>query len=160
MMHVAAGGRFAILTPSFRGDLERCRLLCASIDAFVDNLSAHYLLVEDRDLAVFKPLAGPRRRIIAESELFPSWLRSLPDPLSLGRRRVWTSPKALARGLAPLRGWHTQQLRKIAAPLVVDENVLLFADSDVVFLGPTTWPTRSPSAACGSTAGRPASPRA
>jgi hypothetical protein len=128
--------RFAIITPSYRGDIERCRLLCASIDAFVSDLSAHYLLVEDRDVAMFRSLAGPRRVIVAESELFPPWLKSLPDPLNLGRRRVWTGPGAIARGLGPLRGWHTQQLRKLAAPMLVTEDVLLFADSDVIFLKP------------------------
>jgi hypothetical protein len=128
--------RHAIITPSFRGDLDRCKLLCASIDAFVSELSTHYLLVEDRDVLLFRPLEGPRRRIIAESQLFPSWLKSIPDPTSFGRRRIWTSPGALARGLAPLRGWHTQQLRKIAAPALIDEEVLLYADSDVIMLKP------------------------
>jgi hypothetical protein len=128
--------RFAIVTPSYRGDLDRCRLLCASIDAFVSDMSTHYLLVEDRDLALFRPLLGPRRRIVAESELFPNWLRSFPDPLSFGRRRIWTGAGAIARGLGPLRGWHTQQLRKMAVPRLVDEDVLLFADSDVIFLRP------------------------
>jgi hypothetical protein len=127
---------FAIATPSYRGDLERCRLLCASVDHFVSDLSMHYLLVEDRDVALFSDLAGPKRRIIAESELFPRWLTSWPDPLSLGRRRMWSGAGALLRGLAPLRGWHTQQLRKLALPRHVPEEVLLYADSDAIFLKP------------------------
>lgn len=128
--------RYAIVTPTYRGDLERCRLLCASIDALVSNLSTHYLLVEDHDLALFRPFAGPRRRVIAESELLPAWLKAWPDPFVLGRRRVWTGPGALARGVMPLRGWHTQQLRKLALPRLVDEDVLLFADADVIMLRP------------------------
>jgi hypothetical protein len=133
---MTSSGQFAIATASYRGDLERCRLLCASIDHFVSGLSTHYLLVEDRDVALFSALAGPRRRVIAESELFPRWLQSWPDPLSLGRRRVWTGAGALRRGLAPLRGWHTQQLRKLALPRHVAEDVLFYADSDAVFLKP------------------------
>jgi hypothetical protein len=128
--------RFAMATPSYRGDLERCRLLCASIDHFVSNLSMHYLLVEDRDVALFSELVGPKRRIIAESEMFPDWLTSWPDPLSFGRRRVWSGLGALRRGLVPLRGWHTQQLRKLALPRHADEDVLLYADSDAIFLKP------------------------
>lgn len=131
-----SGTGHAIVTPSYRGDIERCRLLCASIDAFVSRLSTHYLLVEDADVALFSSLAGPRRRVVAESELLPGWLRAWPDPLSLGRRRVWTGVGALARGIGPLRGWHTQQLRKLALPRLVDEEVLLFADADVIFLRP------------------------
>lgn len=125
---------FAIATPSYAGDVERCRLLCASIDRFVTGHAAHYLLVEDADVALFRPLEGPRRRVIAESELLPAWLKSWPDPLSLGRRRVWTGARALLRGIPPLRGWHAQQLRKFALPLKSDEDVVLFADSDMLFL--------------------------
>ncbi len=127
---------YALLTPSFRGDLDRCRLLCASIDRFVTGFQVHYLLVDDRDVALFKPFESATRRIIAEGDLLPSWLRSWPDPLSRGRRRVWTGPGALARGVLPLRGWHIQQLLKMTAPTVIDEDILLYADSDVVFLKP------------------------
>lgn len=126
--------RFAIATPSYGADLERCKLLCASVDRFVTSLSTHYLLVEDRDVASFAPLSGPKRRIIAESEIFPAWLRARSDPFSLGKRRVWTGIGALARRVPPLRGWHTQQLRKLALPLAAPEDVILHADSDALFL--------------------------
>ncbi len=127
---------FAIATPSYAVDLQRCILLCASIDRYVSGHRMHYLLVEDRDAALFRHLEGPKRRIIIESQLLPSWLTSWPDPLSFGRRRVWTGAGALARRVPPLRGWHAQQLRKLALPLLVGEDVLLFADSDVIFLKP------------------------
>lgn len=127
---------FAIATPSYAGDVERCRLLCASIDRFVTGHAAHYLLVEDRDVPLFRDLEGPRRRVISESALLPRWLKSRPDPLSLGRRRVWTGARALLKGVPPLRGWHAQQLRKFALPLISDEDVVLFADSDMLFLRP------------------------
>ncbi len=128
--------RFAIVTPSFRGDAERCRLLCASIDRFVSGLATHYLLVEDRDVASFKDLIGPKRRVIAESELFPRWMTSWPDPFTAGKRRIWTGAGAIARGLKPLRGWHAQQLRKLALPGLVPEEILMYADSDAIFLRP------------------------
>lgn len=127
---------YAIATPSYAGDYERCRLLCASIDRFVGGHDMHYLLVEDKDLALFRPLEGSRRRVIAEAELLPPWLKSWPDPLTFGRRRLWTGPGALRRGVPPLRGWHAQQLRKLALPLKSGEDVVLFADSDMIFLRP------------------------
>jgi hypothetical protein len=96
----------------------------------------HYLLVEDRDVPLFKDLEGPRRRILPESQLLPGWLRPWPDPLSLGRRRLWTGLRALARRLPPLRGWHAQQLRKFAVARVCPEDVFLFADSDMLFVRP------------------------
>ena len=127
---------YAIATPSYAGDVERCRLLCASIDRFVTGHAVHYLLVDDRDVPLFRDLEGPCRRVIPESALLPRWLRSRPDPLSLGRRRVWTGARALLKGVPPLRGWHAQQLRKFALPLISDEDVVLFADSDMLFLRP------------------------
>lgn len=127
---------YAIATPSYSGDFERCRLLCDSIDRFVSGHAVHYLLVEDRDVGLFRPLEGPRRRVVAEADLLPSWLRSWPDPSSAGRRRVWTGLGALRRGLPPMRGWHAQQLRKLALPLKCGEEVVLFADSDMIFLRP------------------------
>ena len=123
---------YAIATPSYAGDVERCRLLCASIDRFVTGHATHYLLVEDGDVPLFADLEGPRRQVIAESELLPSWLKPRPDPLSLGRRRVWTGARALLKGVPPLRGWHAQQLRKLALPLKSEEDVVLFADSDML----------------------------
>lgn len=125
---------YAIATPSYSGDVERCRLLCASIDRFVTGHTAHYLLVNDADVALFAPLAGPRRRVLSQSALLPSWLKSWPDPLSLGRRRVWTGVRALWRGVPPLRGWHVQQLLKFAFARSCSEDVVLFVDSDVMFL--------------------------
>ncbi len=127
---------YALATPSYSGDIERCRLLCTSIDRFVSGHAMHYLLVEDRDVPLFRDLEGPRRRILRESQLLPGWLKSLPDPLSLGKRRIWTGIGALARGLPPLRGWHAQQLRKFALAEIAAEDVLLFADSDMLFVRP------------------------
>lgn len=36
----------------------------------------------------------------------------------------------------PLRGWHSQQLRKLALPGTVDDDIFLMADSDALFLRP------------------------
>ncbi|SJZ98080.1 DUF6492 family protein [Consotaella salsifontis] len=119
----------ALVTSSYRGDLARCRLLCESIDRHVTGHSCHYILVEAADVALFKPLEGPRRRIVDERELLPWWLRAFPDPLSFGRRRIWLSPKG-----PPLRGWHVQQLRRLAFAALMDEVGMISIDSDVVFV--------------------------
>ncbi|KQT54084.1 hypothetical protein ASG43_00125 [Aureimonas sp. Leaf454] len=119
----------AIVTPSYSGDFERCRLLCESIDRRVTGYTDHYILVEKGDLDLFEALAGPRRRIVDERSILPAWLTVVPDPLSLGRRRLWLSPYGL-----PLRGWHVQQLRKIAMAALLDEDAVLFCDSDTVFV--------------------------
>src|SRR4029077_16823877 len=48
----------ALLTPTYARDLEICRLLCESVDRHVKSFSRHYLLVPDRDVALFAPLAS------------------------------------------------------------------------------------------------------
>ena len=121
----------AIVTASYRGDFERCRLLCDSIDERVTGITRHVILVEAADLALFSTLAGPKREIVSERDLLPAWLRPFPDPLTLGRRRIWLSPKG-----PPLRGWHVQQLRRIAIAAILPETVMINCDSDVVFIKP------------------------
>ena len=119
----------ALVTASYRGDLERCRLLCESIDARVSGHARHVILVEAADLPLFRPLAGPRREIVSERDLLPAWLRAFPDPSTFGRRRLWLSPFG-----PPLRGWHVQQLRRIAIGTMLDERAMVSLDSDVVFV--------------------------
>jgi hypothetical protein len=121
----------AIVTASYAPDFERCRLLCETIDRFVSGMSRHYILVEDRDVELFRALEGPRRIVVGERDLLPAWLRPYGDPLSGFRRRIWLSLRT-----QPLRGWHVQQLRRIAIAAHAAEPVLVYCDSDVAFLKP------------------------
>lgn len=121
----------AVMTASYSVDFDRCALLCESMDRFMQGDWHHHLLVDRSDVALFKRLEGPRRSVVSEAELFPVWLRSFPDPVSLGRRRIWLSPFSL-----PLRGWHAQQLRRLAMARHVDADALLSIDSDVVLVRP------------------------
>lgn len=128
----------ALVTASYLPDLERCRLLCETIDKHVSGHSHHYLLVASNDVASFRALEGPRRTVVDERDLLPGWLRSFPDPLSRFRKRIWLSFRTM-----PLRGWHVQQLRRIAIAGHIGEDGLIFCDSDVAFLRPfdcaTIW---------------------
>lgn len=119
----------AIVTASYAPDFERCRALCQSMDRHVTGYTVHYLLVESADVALFKALEGPKRRVVDERELLPRWLRAYPDPFSLGRRRIWLSLKT-----PPLRGWHTQQLRRMAIAQHRDEDAFFYCDSDTIFV--------------------------
>ncbi|WP_457152702.1 DUF6492 family protein [Mesorhizobium sp. P5_C1] len=121
----------AIVTASYAPDFERCRLLCETLDRHVSGAAHHYILVEHRDIKLFRQLENDRRSIVDERELLPRWLHAFDDPLSLFRRRVWLSLKT-----QPLRGWHVQQLRRIAIAAHASEDVLIFCDSDVAFLKP------------------------
>lgn len=119
----------AIVTASYAPDLERCRLLCETIDARVTGFTRHYILVEHSDVALFRQFEGPNRTVVDERDLLPGWLRSFRDPTSRFRRRIWLSARTM-----PLRGWHVQQLRRIGIALHAPEEAFVYCDSDVAFV--------------------------
>ncbi len=121
----------ALVTASYSADLERCRLLCETVDRFVTGHDHHYLLVANNDVTLFRQLEGSRRTVVSEGDILPGWLHDLPDPMSRFRRRIWLSTRT-----APLRGWHVQQLRRIAIAGHVSEGALVYCDSDVAFVRP------------------------
>ena len=100
----------AVVTASYAPDFERCRLLCETLDRHVSGAAHHYILVEHRDVALFRQLETDRRTVVDERDLLPRWLRAFDDPLSLFRRRVWLSLKT-----QPLRGWHAAVVGLFAA---------------------------------------------
>jgi hypothetical protein len=119
----------SLITPSYHADLERCELLCETVDRYVTGYDTHYIVVGDEDQALFEPLAGPGRRIVASSSLLPPLM---PLPKWRGRR-YWWSPQIRL----PVYGWHLQQLRKYAMAAAQDSDRVIFADSDCVFCKPT-----------------------
>lgn len=126
---VARARRTALVTASYAADFERCRLLCETVDRHVTGATRHLLLVSDPDVALFQQLEGPHREVVGEGDILPAWLHDMPDPLSGFSRRIWLSTR-----VPPLRGWHVQQLRRIAIAGHVDEDALFFCDSDTAFL--------------------------
>ncbi|APX68142.1 hypothetical protein BKD03_01285 [Brucella sp. 09RB8471] len=121
----------ALVTASWDQDFDRCKLLCETVDKYTTGFTKHYILVESKDVALFRQLESSRRIIIDERDLLPSWLHAFWDPTHLWRRRIWLSLKT-----KPLRGWHVQQLRRIALAGIVEEDAFFYTDSDVVFLRP------------------------
>lgn len=121
----------ALVTASYAPDFERCRLLCETVDRHVTGLDRHYLLVAGHDVARFRALESAGRVVVDERDLLPGWIRPVRDPTSLFRRYVWLSLRT-----PPLRGWHVQQLRRMALAAFAGEETLVFVDSDVVFVRP------------------------
>lgn len=121
----------AIVTASYAPDFERCRLLCETMDANLSGFQKHYILVEHRDVPLFSSLESDRRVVVDERDLLPGWLKPFWDPISLFRRRIWLSSRSV-----PLRGWHVQQLRRIAIAFHVEQDGLFYCDSDVAFVKP------------------------
>ena len=118
--------RFAIVTPSYYVDLEHCRWLCETVDRYVPEHVAHVLIVDRADLHLFASLASRRRRVVTKEEVLAGRFVQVPFA-----RRWWIGPRGL-----PVRGWILQQLTKLCAHEVVDEQVLLFVDSGAFFVRP------------------------
>ncbi len=127
-----------IVTLSFRGDLEVCRLLCASVDRYASDAFVHSLYVPAADMPLFANLAAERRRIATQESLLPRWFWKVPLPsphwrarLFLPRRNVYLTPFSL-----PVRGWIAQQIMKIAAALASEREIVAFLDSDNALVRP------------------------
>ncbi len=117
---------FAIITASFAPDFERCALLVRSIQEYISPASRHYLIVDQRDLPLFRELSGPGVEIMTVESVLPGWIRRLP-----GSNRWWLSLKT-----PPVRNWILQQSVKLAIGRLIPEDVLVFVDSDVTFIRP------------------------
>ena len=115
-----------VVTPSYRGDLERCAALCASFDAFADPEFHHQVIVPRRDLARFRGLANGRREVLCVEEVLPASAFRLP-----GRKERWLLAHRYRR-----TGWLLQQLIKVEAGRADGVDAVVFADSDIVFVRP------------------------
>jgi hypothetical protein len=120
-----------LITPTYSHDLERCALLCESVDRYVTSFARHYLIVPDEELPLFADFNGGRRIVVPLSDLLPAWLRLLPRFIRRSNRRYWWSLRA-----KPVSGWYVQQFAKIAMASIVPETVSCVLDSDVVFFRP------------------------
>jgi hypothetical protein len=131
LMNHSAMKKVALITPSFRKDLERCALLCDSIDRHLSCYERHYIIVNDDDLQLFAKFNGLHRVVMPATPLLPRWLKPVPSWLSRKGRRVWWSFRS-----KPVHGWHIQQILKIAAGLQLPEQRFCLIDSDNVFTRP------------------------
>lgn len=121
--------RIALITPTYRGDLEQFELLCESIDLRLSGYERHYVIVNDDDMPLFAKFAAGRRIVIPCSRFLPRWLRLVPPFLLRNGRRVWWSFRS-----RPVHGWHIQQIIKIAAALELPQQRFCLIDSDNVMI--------------------------
>jgi hypothetical protein len=117
---------YALVTPSFSKDFERCALLIESVERFVAPHVRHYLVIDRRDVPLFTPFASARTKILVVEDIVPKWVMRVP-----GIRRFWLSLRT-----RPVKNWILQQMVKIAIPERITEDVLLYTDSDVFFVDP------------------------
>lgn len=121
-----SGLTYAIVTPSYWKDLDRCALLIESIEKWVARDIPHYLIIARKDVPLFKPLLRSRSVLIVVEDIIPSWLFRMP-----GVRHFWFSLRT-----RPVKNWILQQIVKLSVPGILTEDVLLYADSDMFFVAP------------------------
>jgi hypothetical protein len=112
------------VTCSYRPDFERCARLCASINKFVSTRVVQFLIVPDRDRALFAHLESTSRTIISIEDVLPAGFIQLPL-----LDKWW-----LDNGMWPVRGWIMQQITKLCADVVTNCENIVFVDSDIEFI--------------------------
>lgn len=122
---------FAFITPSYAPDFQRCKLLCWSIKQFVSVPVKHYIVVDKKDLDLFQQLADVNTIILSKEEILPTWIKRIPF---FDKKNIWLNLRGYKSGNWLLRGWLVQQIVKLAAAQYVDQEVLIFIDSDVAFI--------------------------
>lgn len=118
--------QFAIVTPSYAPDFERCQLLSHTVERYVAAPMKHYIVVDARDYDLFKTLTNAHTEILTVESIVPSWIRRVP-----GLKKGWFSFRTLF-----LRNWMLQQIVKLRVASQMSEDVAVFTDSDVCFVRP------------------------
>ena len=111
----------AVLTPSYRPDLELFGDLHRSVLRWTPEQVVHHVVVPRADVTSFSGFAGPRCRIVTEEEVLPRRFVRTPTAYSINVRRP----------LPPIRGWILQQIIKLSAAAALSEDLVLLVDSDV-----------------------------
>ena len=115
---------YALVTPSYWMDVERCQFLLETAERWVPSSVRHYLIIARQDLHLFRPMLTARTTLLVVEDIIPSWLIRVP-----GLRRFWVSLRT-----RPVKNWILQQIVKLSAPAAISEDVLLYADSDMFFI--------------------------
>ena len=121
--------KFCLITPSYKPDFARCRLLVQTSDRFIREPIHHYIVVDRRDDKLFQQLKGRNRTIITVESILPWWIQKIPLI-----KNGWYSLKTL-----PIRNWLIQQIVKLEIANHIQEDVLIFVDSDVFFIKPFNY---------------------
>jgi hypothetical protein len=117
---------FAIITPSYAPDFERCKLLSWSIQQSLSDKVKHYIVVDARDMILFRQLQNRYTEIITVESVLPWWIQRLPFA-----KNGWFSLSNLF-----IRNWMLQQIVKLAIAEYITQEVMVFVDSDVSFIRP------------------------
>ena len=117
---------WALLTPSFSRDFDRCRLLVESCERYLAPSVKHYLIIDERDAKLFRSLRSTRTELVLKQDVLPAFLHQVPF-----RPKWWWRWSG-----RPVRGWMVQQIVKLSADQFAPQDAYIFADSDTFFVRP------------------------
>ena len=125
-----------VLTPSYRGDLERFILLRRTIERFARCPVEHVVAVPQQDVGLFRDALRQDSgvRVVAQQDFVapmfyaPAWSRFLQTRLG---RRAWRLTQSRFGGRP---GWIVQQIVKLSAPEVFADGPICIVDSDLLFI--------------------------
>jgi hypothetical protein len=89
----------AVLTPSYRPDVELFEDLHRSVLRWTPEQVVHHVVVPRSDLELFRAFEGPRCRLLTEEDTLPRRFVRTPTAYSINLRRP----------LPPIRGWILQR---------------------------------------------------
>lgn len=114
--------KIAFLTPTIRRDLERFKLLSASLNQFYHGSYRHYVIVPANDLSTFKSQINDNHIIfLAEEDIIPSYCYPFSKSFF---------------GIKRHRGWLIQQIVKLSAPQFIEDENIIAIDSDIILIRP------------------------
>jgi hypothetical protein len=116
-----------VVSPSFRDDFDLCADLHHSVIRYFPEKTIHYIVTPASDVELFSKLAGPQCVIWSVSQIIPRGYVPIPH------QNIWMN---LKKPWMPIRGWIMQQIVKLGAAERIGADILILADSDVVFSRP------------------------
>lgn len=114
---------YAIITPSFKNDYERCKLLVKSIQLFAPTNIKHYIIIDNKDEKLFRPLKQSNTILLLKEDILPWWIKK--TSFKINGKGIWINLKGNI-----IRGWIIQQIIKIGIANHISEDVLVYMDSD------------------------------
>lgn len=124
-----SNARPCLLTPVYKGDLDRFQLLRESIEACGIDLD-HIAVVQAEDMSDFRGLRHSQRlSLVSTADVLPGWLERRRAAWFMGRR----NPRRWVAG-PPLNGWTVQMYSKLAAVELSNASVVICVDSDMAFV--------------------------
>lgn len=127
--YLSAGGNTCLLTPVYRGDMKRFRLLRESIETCGIQLP-HLAIVHTEDRSMLRSLAfQDQLTILTTADVLPGWL----ERRRLASKKEWWRPLRWLC-LHPLGGWFVQMYTKMLAADYCDYETIVCIDSDMAFV--------------------------